>query len=84
MPARILTLLAALALPCAPALAKKPPKPDAPTAAKLMTFEDDQVEGDRTLPQMELIGVHTSGTHESLIRIRTTFVPEMLKSANEI
>jgi hypothetical protein len=81
MSKRILMILAAVSLTSVPALAQKSKKPEAAPAAKHLTFEDDQVEGGRDLPQFEVVGTVQHGRHPSLIRIRTTFVPELLKSA---
>ena len=47
-------------------------------------FDDDVVEGDLVRPEGELVGGKTNTKHSSLIKIRDTFVPEMLKSAEDI
>jgi hypothetical protein len=83
MSARSFGFALALVLAAGAAWARKPePKPEAPKAQHF-DFDDDQVEAGRTLPQLELIDGRTKSTHESLIRYRTTFVPELVKSASD-
>lgn len=47
-------------------------------------FEDDLVEGELQRPDGEFIDVRRKARHSSLIKIREDFVPEMLKSAEDI
>lgn len=47
-------------------------------------FEDDVVEGSFVRPEMEVLDARRRSRHTSLIRIRENFVPEMLKSAEDI
>jgi hypothetical protein len=47
-------------------------------------FEDDLVEGSFIRPEGEFFNAQKRGRHSSLIRIRRDFVPEMLKSAEDI
>jgi len=47
-------------------------------------FEDDLVEGDLVRPDGELLSVRRNGRRSSLIRIREHFVPEMLKSVEDL
>jgi hypothetical protein len=47
-------------------------------------FEDDLVEGSFVRPEGEYFSAQKRGRHSSLIRIRRDFVPEMLKSAEDI
>lgn len=47
-------------------------------------FEDDVVEGSFVRPEGEYLDARRAGRHNSLIRIRENFVPEMLKSAEDI
>ena len=47
-------------------------------------FEDDLVEGSFVRPEGEFFNAQKRGRHSSLIRIRRDFVPEMLKSAEDI
>ena len=72
-----LTLLAA-----APASAQ-----DAPAGGGGETtydFEDDLVTGDLVRPDGELLNVRRRGQRNSLIRIREHFIPEMLKSVENL
>lgn len=47
-------------------------------------FEDDLVTGDLVRPDGELLGGRPRGKRTSLIRIREHFVPEMLKSVEDL
>ena len=47
-------------------------------------FDDDLVAGDLVRPDGELLNVRRRGRRSSLIRIREHFVPEMLKSVEDL
>jgi hypothetical protein len=47
-------------------------------------FEDDLVTGDLVRPDGELLNVRRRGERRSLIRIREHFIPEMLKSVENL
>jgi hypothetical protein len=47
-------------------------------------FEDDLVEGSFVRPEGDYLDSRRRGRYNSLIRIRENFVPEMLKSAEDI
>jgi hypothetical protein len=47
-------------------------------------FEDDNVEGDLQRPDGELVNSINKAQHESLIEVRKDFIPEMLKSLEDI
>jgi hypothetical protein len=47
-------------------------------------FEDDLVTGDLVRPDGELLNVRRRGRRGSLIRVREHFVPEMLKSVENL
>lgn len=47
-------------------------------------FDDDLVEGSFVKPEGDYLSSRRGGRHTSLIRIRENFVPEMLKSAEDI
>ena len=47
-------------------------------------FEDDVVEGSFVRPEGEYLDARRAARHSSLIRIRENFVPEMLKTAEDI
>lgn len=47
-------------------------------------FEDDLVTGDLVRPDGELLNVRRRGGRSSLIRIREHFIPEMLKSVENL
>ncbi len=47
-------------------------------------FEDDLVTGDLVRPDGEMLNVRRRGRRASLIRIREHFIPEMLKSVENL
>ncbi|NOY90108.1 MAG: hypothetical protein GXP55_02785 [Deltaproteobacteria bacterium] len=47
-------------------------------------FEDDVVSGDLVRPDGEMLNVRRRGQRASLIRIREHFIPEMLKSVEDL
>jgi hypothetical protein len=47
-------------------------------------FEDDLVTGDLVRPDGELLQVRRRGRRASLIRVREHFIPEMLKSVENL
>ena len=53
-------------------------------AKTVYDFEDDMVEGDLQRPDGELINGLKKTEHSSLIEIRKDFIPEMLKSLEDI
>ena len=60
---------------------------DANTTYKAKTvydFEDDTVEGDLQRPDGELVSAQKKADHSSLIEIRKDFIPEMLKTLEDI
>ena len=48
------------------------------------SFDDDVVTGDLVRPDGELTVVRKKGRERSLIRIRQDFIPEMLKSVENL
>ena len=54
---------------------------DAPTS---YDFDDDLVQGDLVRPDGELLSVRRRGNRASLIQIREHFIPEMLKSVEDL
>jgi hypothetical protein len=53
-------------------------------SATVYDFEDDLVQGDLVRPDGENLVVRRRGTRESLIRIREHFIPELLKSVENL
>jgi hypothetical protein len=53
-------------------------------ARTVYDFEDDTVEGDLQRPDGELVDSMRKVKHSSLIEIRKDFIPEMLKSLEDI
>lgn len=53
-------------------------------AKTVYDFDDDNVEGDLQRPDGELINSLNNVKHDSLIEIRKDFIPEMLKSLEDM
>ncbi len=53
-------------------------------AKTVYDFDDDMVEGDLQRPDGELVDGLRQTKHSSLIEIRKDFVPEMLKSLEDV
>lgn len=53
-------------------------------AKTVYDFEDDTVEGDLQRPDGELVNSLKKTEHSSLIEIRRDFIPEMLKSLEDV
>ena len=47
-------------------------------------FDDDIVEGDLVRPDGEMAVARSGGRRSSLIRVREHFIPEMLKSVEDL
>jgi len=67
----------AVSLPSAQAQSERPP-------ATTYDFEDDLVTGDLVRPDGEQLIVRRRGRRASLIQIREHFIPEMLKSVEDL
>ena len=92
-------LIGGMALAAAPSTASAQAKAEAPAAAAaapagddnvqykaktVYDFEDDTVEGDLQRPDGELVSSQKKAEHSSLIEIRKDFIPEMLKSLEDV
>jgi hypothetical protein len=78
-------VLGLMCLAAVPATAQKRARPPAPPPVQRLDFGDgDTVEADVNLPSGEQVMVRTGSKHPSLIRLRTTFVPEMVRDANRL
>jgi hypothetical protein len=53
-------------------------------SATVYDFEDDLVQGDLVRPDGENLVVRRRGARESLIKIREHFIPELLKSVENL
>jgi len=76
----ILAMFGLMALGAAPAAAQDSGAEEATT----YDFDDDLVTGDLVRPDGELLQVRRGGQRSSLIRIRENFVPELLKSVEDL
>ncbi len=85
MAKRLFVLAFAISMTAVPALAQD--EGGAPAGGENTTsydFEDDLVQGDLVRPDGENLMVRRRGARESLIRIREHFVPELLKSVENL
>jgi hypothetical protein len=88
----ILTVFAVLALSGVVSAQKAAPPAAKPAAGGDVTyksktvydFDDDIVEGDLVRPDGEFVDSRKAAKHSSLIKIRENFIPELLKSAEDI
>lgn len=78
------SLLLALALATVGLLATAAPAAAQDGEATTYDFEDDLVQGDLVRPDGELLNVRRRGRRASLIRVREHFIPEMLKSVENL
>ena len=80
--AQALVFAALLAGPSA--MASPASAQDAPAPETTYDFEDDLVTGDLVRPDGEQLIVRRRGRRASLIQIREHFIPEMLKSVEDL
>jgi hypothetical protein len=59
-------------------------KGDAGGKVKVYDFSGDTIEGDLVKPEGTDVSVTDFGKHSSLIKIRTNFIPEIIKSAEDL
>lgn len=76
---KVLLVVAALAIPAASASAQ-----EEEGGATTYDFDDDLVSGDLVRPDGEQLVVRRRGRRGTLIRPREHFVPEMLKSVEDL
>jgi len=63
---------------------KKPAKADAAPKTKVYDFSGDTIEGDLIKPEGSTVDARDFAKHSSLIRIRTNFIQEIVKSAEDL
>lgn len=56
----------------------------APAKTKVYDFSGDTIEGDLVKPEGSTVDARDFAKHTSLIRIRTNFIPEIIKSAEDL
>ncbi len=81
---KLVIVFAVLGL-ASPAFAQK--KGDAPQGngkVKVYDFSGDTIEGDLIKPEGSTVDARDFAKHSSLIRIRTHFIPEIIKSAEDL
>jgi hypothetical protein len=61
-----------------------PAKADAAPKTKVYDFSGDTIEGDLIKPEGSTVDARDFAKHSSLIRIRTNFIPEIVKSAEDL
>ena len=73
-------------------LARRPPSADdkkagggeKPAKVKVYDFSGDTIEGDLIKPEGSTVDARDFAKHSSLIRIRKDFIPEIIKSAEDL
>jgi hypothetical protein len=75
-----ITLFAVLALTSSAFAQKK----DAAPKVKTYDFSGDTIEGDLVKPEGSTVDARDFAKHSSLIRIRKDFIPEIIKSAEDL
>ena len=59
-------------------------KKDAPPKVKVYDFSGDTIEGDLIKPEGSTVDARDFAKHSSLITIRKEFIPEIIKSAEDL
>jgi hypothetical protein len=59
-------------------------KTDSKAKVKVYDFSGDTIEGDLIKPEGSTVDARDFAKHSSLIRIRKTFLPEIIKSAEDL
>jgi hypothetical protein len=57
---------------------------DKGSKVKVYDFSGDTIEGDLIRPEGSTVDARDFAKHSSLIRIRTNFIPEIIKSAEDL
>ncbi len=83
-PIKVLLVILALAMPAASASAEEAAQAQQAGEATTYDFDDDLVSGDLVRPDGEQLIVRRRGRRGTLIRPREHFIPEMLKSVEDL
>jgi hypothetical protein len=68
----------------APAFAQPKPGAQPPPKVKNYDFEADNIDGELIKPEGEFVNARRFAEHGSLIRLRTDFIREIVKSAEDL
>lgn len=82
--ALVIGLSLVLSASLAQADSKKPPAAEAAGKVKVYDFSGDTIDGDRIRPEGSSVDARDFAKHSSLIRIRKDFIPEIIKSAEDL
>lgn len=66
------------------AVAQKADKSQPPPKTKVYDFSGDTIEGDLVKPEGSTVDARDFAKHSSLINIRKHFIPEIIKSAEDL
>ena len=80
---KVLAALALVVLVATPAFAQ-PKGGDKGGKVKVYDFSGDTIEGDLVKPEGSTVDARDFAKHSSLIRIRKDFIPEIIKSAEDL
>ncbi len=85
---KLVLVIATLGLMVGSAAADDKKAPPAPAGGngkvKVYDFSGDTIEGDLIKPEGSTVDARDFAKHSSLIRIRTNFIPEIVKSAEDL
>ena len=72
------------AKPAKPAAAAGAPTGNAPPRVRNYDFDADVIDGELVRPEGEFLAARRGAEHGSLIRVRTDFIREIVKSAEDL
>jgi len=81
---KLVIMFAVLALSSAAYAQGKGAAPAAGGKVKVYDFSGDTIEGDLVKPEGSTVDARDFAKHSSLIRIRKDFIPEIIKSAEDL
>jgi hypothetical protein len=79
-----LATVSLITLAASPAWAQPKDKDKGAAKVKVYDFSGDTIEGDLIKPEGTSVDARDFANHSSLIRIRTNFIAEILKSAEDL
>jgi hypothetical protein len=80
----VVAVVAAGSAAAQPADKKGAAAKEATPKTKVYDFSGDTIEGDLIKPEGSTVDARDFAKHSSLIRIRTNFIPEIVKSAEDL
>ena len=81
---KLVIMFAVLGLASTAYAQKKDAAPAGNGKVKVYDFSGDTIEGDLIKPEGSTVDARDFAKHSSLIKIRTNFIPEIIKSAEDL